>query len=53
MDPILLTTEMVVVLAILGVTVFLFVTEAFRIDLTAILAMVTLAVRSVVRSLKR
>ena len=46
MDPILLTTEMVVVLAVLGVTVFLFVTEAFRIDLTAILAMVTLGLLS-------
>lgn len=46
MDPTLLTTEMVVVLAVLGVTVFLFVTEAFRIDLTAILAMVTLGLLS-------
>ena len=46
MDPILLTTEMVVVLAVLGITVFLFVTEAFRIDLTAILAMVTLGLLS-------
>ncbi|MDS9949526.1 MAG: SLC13 family permease [Planktomarina sp.] len=46
MDPILLTTEMIVVLAVLGVTVFLFVTEAFRIDLTAILAMVTLGLLS-------
>ena len=46
MDPTLLTTEMIVVLAVLGVTVFLFVTEAFRIDLTAILAMVTLGLLS-------
>ncbi|MDT2034009.1 MAG: SLC13 family permease, partial [Planktomarina sp.] len=46
MDPILLTTEMIVVLAVLGITVFLFVTEAFRIDLTAILAMVTLGLLS-------
>jgi di/tricarboxylate transporter len=46
MDSILLTTEMVVVLAVLGITIFLFVTEAFRIDLTAILAMVTLGLLS-------
>ncbi len=37
-----LTTEMMVVLAILGVTVTLFVTEVFRIDFTALLVMVTL-----------
>ena len=51
MDPTLLTTEMIVVLAVLGVTVFLFVTEAFRIDLTAILAMVTLGLLSQVPGL--
>ena len=46
MDPVALTTEMMVVLAILGTTVFLFVTEIFRVDLTAILAMVALGLLS-------
>ncbi len=39
---IVLTTEMMVVLAILGVTVLLFVTEVFRIDFSAIMVMVAL-----------
>ncbi len=46
MDPITLTTEMMVVLAILAVTVGLFVTEVFRIDLTAIIVMVALGLLS-------
>ena len=46
MTPIELTTEMTVVLALLGVTVVLFVTEIFRIDFTAIIVMVTLGMLS-------
>ena len=46
MDPIALTPEMMVVLAILVVTVTLFITEVFRIDLTAILTMVSLGLLS-------
>ncbi|MEM6480192.1 MAG: SLC13 family permease, partial [Pseudomonadota bacterium] len=42
MEAIELTTEMIVVLALLGGTIFLFVTEIFRIDFTAILVMVAL-----------
>ena len=42
MDPISLTYEMTVVLALLGFTVFLFVSEIVRIDLAAILVMVLL-----------
>ena len=46
MTDITLTTEMIVVLALLAGTVFLFVTELFRIDFTAILVMVTLGLLS-------
>ncbi|MCT8160277.1 SLC13 family permease [Pseudoruegeria sp. SHC-113] len=42
MEPVALTTEMIVVLAMLGLTVLLFVTEIFRIDFSAILIMVLL-----------
>ncbi len=49
--PLELTTEMIVVLAILGVTVILFVTEAFRIDFTAFLVMVSLGLLSQVPGL--
>ncbi len=44
--PIDLTFEMMVVLAILAVTVALFVTEVFRIDFSAILVMIALGVLS-------
>lgn len=44
MDALGLTTEMVVVLALLGFTVFLFVSEIVRVDVAAILIMVTLGV---------
>ena len=44
--PIELTVEMIVVLAILGVTVLFFITECFRIDFTAILVMISLGVLS-------
>ena len=42
MEPIALTTEMMVVLGLLGFTVFLFVSEIVRVDLAAILVMVVL-----------
>ncbi len=42
MEPVTLTTEMMVVLALLGFTVFLFVSEIVRVDLAAILIMVIL-----------
>ncbi len=44
--PIELTLEMMVVLAVLAITVILFVTEFFRIDFTAILVMVALGLLS-------
>ncbi len=50
-DVIELTTEMMVVLGLLGVTVLLFVTEIFRIDFTAILVMVVLGLLSQVPGL--
>jgi di/tricarboxylate transporter len=40
MDPITLTTEMIVVLGVLGFTMFLFVSEIVRVDLAAVLVMV-------------
>ena len=46
MELIALNTEMGVVLAVLAVTVALFVTEVFRIDLTAIITMVALGLLS-------
>lgn len=42
MEPVSLTTEMMVVLGLLGFTVFLFVSEILRVDLAAILVMVIL-----------
>lgn len=41
-EPITLTTEMMVVLAILGFTIFLFVSELVRVDVAGILVMVIL-----------
>lgn len=46
METITLTTEMIVVLALLGFTVFLFVSEIVRVDLAAIIVMVVLGVLS-------
>ena len=46
MELIALNTEMSVVLVVLAVTVMLFVTEIFRIDLTAIITMVALGLLS-------
>ena len=51
MDPVTLTYEMIVVLTVLFVTVTLFITEAFRIDLTAILTMLALGLLSQVPGL--
>ena len=42
MDHVTLSTEMIVVLALLGFTVFLFVSEILRVDLSAITVMVLL-----------
>lgn len=42
MQELVFTTEMAVVLAVLGVTVFLFVSEIVRVDVVAIIAMVSL-----------
>ncbi|MTI02743.1 SLC13 family permease [Roseibium sp. RKSG952] len=47
-----LTTEMIVVLILLGVTVFLFVSEIVRVDVAAILIMVTLGVLSAIPGLQ-
>lgn len=47
-----LTTEMVWVLSILGITVFLFVSEIVRVDVAALLVMVTLGVLSLVPGLE-
>ncbi len=46
MDPITLSTEMIVVLALLAFTVFLFVSEIVRVDLAAIIVMVLLGALS-------
>ncbi len=51
MADIVLSTEMMVVLAVLAGTVILFVTEVFRIDFTAIVVMVTLGLLSQVPGL--
>ena len=42
--PIELNFEIILILIVLGVTIFLFVTELFRIDFTAILVMVFLGI---------
>lgn len=46
METLGLTTEMIVVLSLLGITVFLFISEIVRVDVAAILIMVTLGVLS-------
>ena len=46
MEAIALTTEMIVVLCLLAFTVFLFVSELLRVDLSAILVMVVLGLLS-------
>ena len=46
MEIIALTNEMIVILALLGLTIFLFVSELFRVDLSAILIMVLLGLLS-------
>ena len=42
--PIELNFEIILILVVLGVTIFLFVTELFRVDFTAILVMVALGI---------
>lgn len=39
-ETLVLTTDMLIVLAILALTIFLFITEKFRVDIVALLAMV-------------
>ena len=46
MEPIQFTTEMAVVLGLLGFTVFLFVSEIIRIDLAALLVLVSIGILS-------
>ncbi len=52
MESLGLTTEMIVVLGLLGITVFLFVSEIVRVDVAAILIMVTLGVLSALPGLE-
>ena len=47
-DPISLTGEMVVLIAILGFTIFLFVSEIVRVDVAAITAMVLLGISALI-----
>ncbi|WP_019623888.1 SLC13 family permease [Thioalkalivibrio thiocyanoxidans] len=51
MDNLTLTTEMIVVLALLAFTIFLFVTEIIRVDLAAISVMVLLGLLTLVPGL--
>ncbi len=51
MENLTLTTEMVVVLALLGFTIFLFVSEVVRVDVAAISVMVLLGLLSLVPGL--
>ena len=53
MDPITLSTEMIVVLAVLGITVFLFVSEVVRVDLAAVIVMVMVGILAYVPGLER
>jgi len=52
MDVVTLTTEMTVVLCLLGFTVFLFVSEVLRVDLAAILIMVLLGLLTFIPGLE-
>lgn len=51
MDTLTLTTEMIVVLALLGLTIFLFVSEVVRVDVAAISVMVLLGLLSLIPGL--
>lgn len=53
METLAFTTEMAVVMAMLGFTVFLFVSEIIRIDLAAILVLVIIGILSYVPGLER
>ena len=52
MDALALTTEMSVVLGLLGFTVFLFVSEVVRVDLAAVLVMIILGLLTYVPGLE-
>lgn len=52
MDTVVLTTEMMVVLGVLGFTMFLFVSEIVRVDLAAILVMVLIGALSYIPGLE-
>ena len=51
MDPVTLTNEMIVVLGLLAITIVLFVSEIVRVDVAAIIIMVTLGALSYVPGL--
>ncbi len=51
-EPIALTNEMILVLAILGFTIYLFVSERVRVDVAAILVMVILGLSTMIPSLE-
>lgn len=51
MENLTLTTEMMVVLALLGLTIFLFVSEVVRVDVAAIAVMVLLGLLSLIPAL--
>jgi len=53
METIVFTTEMAVVLGLLGFTVFLFISEVIRIDLAALLVLVIVGIFSYVPGLER
>ena len=53
MEPIEFTTEMAVVLGLLGFTVFLFISEIIRIDLAALLVLVIVGILSYLPGLER
>ena len=52
MEALGLTTEMIVVLGVLGLTIVLFVSEIIRVDVAAILIMVTLGGLSAIPGLE-
>ena len=52
-DSIALTTDMLVVLGLLAATIYLFVSEVVRVDVAAIMVMVTLGLLSMVPGLEQ
>jgi hypothetical protein len=47
-QELVLTTEMIAVMAILGLTIFLFVSEIVRVDVAAVIVMVLLGLTSLI-----